>query len=228
MIQSVPRRVKELFEANSTRTKKKKKNKFQNEPGLLSKLDGFDSDVEEGQNSCKLAEDESGAERGIKLRPESIKQGPYETNQQFMRRLDKLASSAKFEAVIEERFDVDLCPKIPGLPRKPQVLSTVDGSVFDESKDRKRKSIKGDSKSESFIPNKILKRRLRDHKRRLKKKGIKRPVSGTTKSGLESDLHDLPDSDGPDFDDYVDHVHFGEVAQRPPSLGKFKKLKTRS
>lgn len=221
--------MKELFEATSSRTKKSK-NKFKNEPGLFSKLDAFDSDVEEGQNSPKLpAEDESGAERGIKLRPESIKQGPYETNQQFMRRLDKLASNAKFEAVIEERFDVDLCPKIPGLPRKPQVLSTVDGRVYDESKERKRKGIKGDPKSdESLIPNKILKRRLRDHKRRLKKKGIKRPVSGTTKSGLESDLDDIPDSDGPDFDDYVDHVHFGEVAQRPPSLEKFKKLKTRS
>lgn len=206
----MPRRLKELFESASM-PKKKKGNKFRNEPGLLTKLNQVDSDDDDNVVGTVPREDESGALRGVKLRPENIKQGPYESSGQFMRRLNKLATNAKFEAVIEQRFNVDLCPTADGLPRKPQILSTVDGSVFDEAMEKKGK--KSGSNEEPTVPNKVLKRRIRDQKRRMKKKGNKRPLSGTSNDGQL------------DFDDYVDNVRFGEVAQRPPSLAKFKRLK---
>ena len=200
--------MKELFDSDSS-SKKRNKNKFKNEPGLLSKLNQLDS---EDEIVAKPGEDESGAVRDIKLRPESIKQGPYETNEQFLRRLNKLANNAKFEAVIEERFNVDLCPKLEGLPRKPQILSTVDGSVYDEEKERKQNK-KTKNGEEEPVPNKVLKRRLRDQKRKLKKRKHK---TGTSSGDQE---------DGLTFEDYTDDVEFGDVAQRPPALAKFKRTK---
>lgn len=56
-------------------------------------------------------EDTEGAVRGLKPLPDQMKQGPYESQEQFINRLNRLVGKAMGEAEIEQKFDVDFCPK---------------------------------------------------------------------------------------------------------------------
>ena len=60
-------------------------------------------------------EDTEGAVRGLKPVPDLMKQGAYETQDQFISRLNRIVGKSMAEAEIEEKFDVDFCPKT-GVP----------------------------------------------------------------------------------------------------------------
>lgn len=59
-------------------------------------------------------EDSEGATRGLKPLPDLMKQGVYETQDQFIKRLNRMVNKAIGEATIEDKFDVDLCPPASG------------------------------------------------------------------------------------------------------------------
>ncbi|KAI1285445.1 hypothetical protein HDE_11778 [Halotydeus destructor] len=125
--QKMPKRLQEMLDrgkAMNSQPKRKRSRTKSSQPGLLA---------------IKLSDhgDERGATRGRKWLPDEVVQGPYETQDQFLNRIHVMSAQAKNEARIENRFDIDLCPKI---------LSTTSGkekqdeqSLFGEKKRQKRR-----------------------------------------------------------------------------------------
>lgn len=179
----------ELFESAKLARQPVKKVKNTKMPGLLRVFTEHQGD-------------ESGTTRGVKLMPGVIEQGLYESEDQFLNRLNRLSSKAQAEANIEQKYDVDFCPK---------VLSTSDPLPEDgkaKKKKRKEKDIPVDKAREKELARielKKVKRRARDAKRKGKKK----------KSNSD-------DVESTEFEDLLDKVEFGEVAMAPPSLEKFR------
>lgn len=139
-------------------------------------------------------EDASGAARGLKPLPSVMQQGPYESEEQFLRRLSRITSEAKTEANLEAKFDLDLCPVIP------QMLSTKTGKEVK----KKKKKTKNGLTPEQRLENKRQKRRERDAKRKSKQKRGKKSRNAN------------------EFDGLQDNIAFGEVVTRPPAFSKRK------
>lgn len=95
-------------------------------------------------------EDCEGAVRHYKPLPDKIEKGPYETQQQFIRRLNRLVGKAMGEAEIEQKYDVDFCPK-SGKNEFDEVFKTA----------------------RTISKKKQEKRRERDRKRKVKKNAKK-------------------------------------------------------
>ena len=77
---------------------KRKNNKKRNEDDLIV----FNEDRNE---DCE------GAVRKYKPLPNRIQKGPYESQDQFMSRLNRLIGKAMCEAEIEQKYDVDFCER---------------------------------------------------------------------------------------------------------------------
>jgi len=193
--QKIPRKMRELMESMNPKAKVKQPS----EP--------MDKDVERSNTGLVrirtgLEGDDTGAERGIKPIPEVVEQGTYESSDQFIRRLGRMTSQALDEAKVEDHFEVDFCPKII-----PTILSTKTGQPADQKMGKR-----GKKKVMSEETRKELKRqkaRERDARRRArKKKGKKRNKTG--------------DDDG-DFDQFQDHVSFGDIVLAPPAFSKQKR-----
>ena len=82
------------------------------------------------------------------LRPIQRRTGPYETQDQFMSRLNRLVGKAIGEAEIEQKFDVDFCAKT-GKNEFDEVFKT----------------------GKAISKNKLEKRRERNRKRKEKRRG---------------------------------------------------------
>lgn len=95
-------------------------------------------------------EDCEGAVRQYKPLPDKIEKGPYETQEQFMKRLNRLVGRAMGEAEIEQKYDVDFCEK-------------TGTNEFDEVF----------KSSKTISKKKQEKRKERDRKRKLKKRSKK-------------------------------------------------------
>lgn len=170
--------MKDLLELKgemSKSNKSKKKNKSRGQPGLLAL-------------KTSISGDDTGGKRGLKWLPEKVEQGPYESSSQFLNRLQRMSSKAKAEALVEDKFQVDFCPKMT-----PQILSTKDGQITQDKRDEEMNDVlgvRGVKKRE--------KRRVREMKRRVKKRKTTKPET--------------------DFKSYKDDVRFGEVVLAPPKI----------
>ena len=156
----MPRKMQELLQlkdAAENRKKLPKPKRKTNQPGLLCITAGMDGDDE-------------GHTRGVKFVPPVIQQGPYESEFQFMSRLNRMASRAKAEAQVENKFDVDFCPPAEA-PKRPKILSTKTG-----------KEVKYTSKGKIHVDDEETRRSRKAEKRRAraaKKKAKKRKSSSS-------------------------------------------------
>lgn len=182
--QKMPRKLMELLESAETSSKNKKK-KSQNTPGLLA------------ISVDNQGDDEVGATRALKSLPDKVEQGNYETEDQFLNRLERLSAKAKAEANIEHKYDVDFCPKI--------ISTAGEGS----RKVKVKKNTKEEQEAEDKKAAKRLKSRVRDIKRKAPRK--KKRGEGNHR----------------EFSDLVDSVKFGEVSMQPPTLPAFRKRGTK-
>ena len=181
----MPRKMRELLQlkdAAKNRKKQPKPKPQKSQPGLLCVTTNMDGDDE-------------GHTRGLKFVPSVMQQGPYESEFQFMQRLNKMAARAKAEAQVEEKFDVDFCPPVER--NRPKILSTKTG-----------KEVKYTSKGKIHVEDAEVKRSRKAEKRRereAKKKAKKRKKSS---------------EDRDDVDTWIDHFDFDDVVQEPPSFSK--------
>jgi hypothetical protein len=139
--QKMPRKMVEMFSAakgGESKTRKKKK-KTKIESNLLS----VTLTADQG--------DEKGMTRGLKELPDKLVQGLYETEDQFLHRLDRLKNRALNEAKIETKYDLDSCP---------QIISTSDGKSVKQ---------KG-AEDEEEVNKRRVKRKEREQKMREKKR----------------------------------------------------------
>lgn len=82
-------------------------------------------------------EDCEGAVRQYKPIPNHMEKRPYETEEQFMRRLNRLVGTAINEAQIEEKYDVDFCPSTGAKNDLQDIFKT--GKTISKRKQEKRK-----------------------------------------------------------------------------------------
>lgn len=181
--QKTPRKMIDILEAAKPENQtfeKKKKVKKSDDVGLLRVVQGMHGD-------------EEGCQRGLKPLPDVIEQGPYESQAQFIRRIGKMSSRAMAEARLENKFQVDFCPRI----EQPNPKSLTGN---DKLNCRQKKKLKLQNER---LEKKRQKRRIRDAKRR-DKKGKKRRSDGSDD----------------EFARFQDKVSFGDVVMAPPSFSK--------
>ena len=187
-VQKVPRKMQAIIDYNDpakrsqSELSKPKKKKQKKGPSFLR------------VTTSSEGEDASGASRGLKPLPCVMEQGPYESEEQFLRRLSRITSEAKTEANLESKFDIDMCPVIP------QMLSTKTGK---EVKKKKKKNKNGLT-PEQRLEKKRQKRRERDARRKSKQK------RGSKSKSVN------------EFEELQDNISFGEVVLRPPAFSKRK------
>lgn len=136
--QKMPRKLQELLDSNQRAANAPKYKKKVKTPGLLT-------------INLNSEGDDKGCTRALKVLPEKVEQGPYESEEQFLNRLQRMATKAKAEACIEDKYDVDFAPKI---------LSTVDGKAKNENR----------GKEKDPVSKKLAKRKARDEKRKNRKR----------------------------------------------------------
>lgn len=138
--------------------------------------------------------------RSLKSLPEIIEQGSYETDEHFLRRIDRLAAKAKAEAAIEEKFDVDFCLKLEG----NATSELKDSSIIQVKSKKHFKKAKGNARELEDLEEKKRKKKEQSNKRRKRKTRLK-------------------NDDDDEFKKLNDNVQFGEVVHAPPELTQFRK-----
>lgn len=108
--------------------------------------------------------DDYGMTRSLKPLPEIVSQGPYESEYQFIHRLEKLSAKARAEANIEDRFDVDFCPKMDSQDSNHSINNNDKSDNKNKSEEVKvrKRSIKRKEKLIKKKAKKLAKQREND------------------------------------------------------------------
>lgn len=83
--------------------------------------------------------DTEGMTRQYKEIPTQLEQESYESEEHFFRRIHKLASKAKAEATIEDKYDVDFCKKVISTEGDNEALNAENKEKKSDNKRKRRK-----------------------------------------------------------------------------------------